>query len=190
MLVVAADGEKAVIFTKAQGEDSRSGIGVGDRSFRDGPSDAQVARVENTSGRATGSEEDFIFLGKYQAGVAGSESSLAFEGLRHVAGRERFPVAPVRGVKEKEFAVHGIAEGEAIAFRDARDGIKKEFLAGIGELKSPGLAGVGGFVDARAMALAARHEVSDFLVDGDKAAEIKFFSARHMELLPGFSFVD
>ncbi len=55
------------------------------------------------------------------------------------------------------------------------DGVPEAFFVGVGEEELPGLAGVGGFVEAGEVSFAGGHDDGGVLVEGLDAAEVEFF---------------
>ena len=75
-------------------------------------------------------------------------------------------------------------------FREAGDGVEKEFLAFVRVLQSPGFAAVGCFVDARFFAFAAGHDVGSGSVERHDAAKVERVAASHVQAFPRRTFVD
>ena len=75
-------------------------------------------------------------------------------------------------------------------FREAGDGVEKEFLAFVRVLQSPGFAAVGRFVDARFFAFAAGHDVGSGSVERHDAAKVERVAASHVQALPRRTPVD
>ena len=81
----------------------------------------------------------------------------------------------------------GISEEEAVLPVEKEEGIEKAVVrcVGVGEEEAPGLAAVGGFVEAGEVALAAGHDDGVVFVPALDAAEVEVFCAgRHVAGLP------
>jgi len=90
----------------------------------------------------------------------------------------------ITGLEDEKFSIDGITKRKAFYFRHAGNGIEKESFVHVCELKFPSRAAIGGFVDARFISFAARHEVGSGVADGNDAAEIKVRLAGDCEASP------
>src|SRR5467141_438366 len=58
--IVAANSNDFLFIPAREGENSRGGVAMGDRCFRDGPGASRVRGAKDTGGRAAGAEKDFL----------------------------------------------------------------------------------------------------------------------------------
>src|SRR6267378_3401262 len=58
--VAAANCNDFLFISASDGKDSRGGVAVSERCFRDGPGASRVRGVKDTGGRAAGAEKDFF----------------------------------------------------------------------------------------------------------------------------------
>ena len=65
----------------------------------------------------------------------------------------------------------------AASIRSQVDGVPEAFFVGVGEEEFPGLAAVGGFVEAGLVAGAGGHDDGGVFVEGLDAAEVEFFGS-------------
>src|SRR5437879_8708435 len=87
-------------------------------------------------------------------------------------------------VQQEKFAVDGIAEREAVRFREASDRVEKKLLALIRILKFPRLAAVGCLVDARLFAFAAGHQIGNLLGERHDPAKVERVTSINGQALP------
>src|SRR2546430_13406167 len=93
----------------------------------------------------------------------------------------------VSRVQQEKFAVDGIAEREAVRFREASDRVEKKLLALIRILKFPRFAAVCRLVDARLFAFATGHQIGNLLGerhDPAKASASPPLTGRRFHVLP------
>jgi hypothetical protein len=102
------------------------------------------------------------------------------------------PVCPVPGVSvpNGHRSVHCVAEDDDRAAQQFQRIVEKAFGVGIGEEEGPGLAGVGGFVEAAEGAFAAGHDDGGLGVEGLDATEVEVVGVgRSGAALPGLAVV-
>src|SRR5689334_1761105 len=102
--------------------------------------------MEDTRGRTAGGEENFFVAGECETRIAGREGAFAAQSWGHVVGGKGIPVLAVNSLQHKKFAIDRIAEGKALFFGTASDGVEEKFFAIVGVLQVPGFATVGGLV--------------------------------------------
>src|SRR5438876_6731406 len=96
----------------------------------------------------------------------------------------------VSRVQQEKFAVDGIAEREAVRFREASDRVEKKLLALIRILKFPRFAAVGRLVDARLFAFATGHQIGSLLGERHDPAKVERVTSTNAQALPRLAYVD
>src|SRR5436309_1706868 len=96
----------------------------------------------------------------------------------------------VNRVQQEKFAVDGIAEREAVRFREASDRVEKKLLALIRILKFPRFAAVCRLVDARLFSFAAGHQIGNLLGERHDPAKVERVTPINGQALPRLAFVD
>src|SRR5579862_7513305 len=115
-----------------------------------------------------------------EAGTAGREGSLAWEGRRKVLCRKRFPVgSTVCGDNQLKRPFDRVAQGHAIVLVPEGHGIKKSRGVGAFELQGPRLAAVDCFVDAGSVASAGAEQIGSRLSKRLDIAEVELSCAGH-----------
>ena len=95
----------------------------------------------------------------------------------------RFP--GFRGREDRENSLDGVTEHVDVSVLSPVDRIEKPIFIRIREDQLPRVAAVGGFVEAREIAFAARHHDRGVRVEGLDAAEVEMFGAgRNRARLP------
>src|SRR5215467_12513683 len=145
--------------------------------------------MKNSRGRTARGEVDFTSFESY-AGIARGKGAFAAQSRGHVIRWKRIPVLPVGGLQQKEFAVNRIAEGKALFFRKAGDGVEENFFAIVRVLEIPSFAAVRGFVDAGFVAFAAGHDIGGFLAESHDAAKIQRIAIFNAHPLPSLAFIE
>ena len=60
ILLITANSNDFLFIPASDGENSRGGVAVAERCFRDGPGASRVRGVKDTGGRAAGAKKDFL----------------------------------------------------------------------------------------------------------------------------------
>jgi len=188
--VIATYGDELIFLGASDGEDSGRGVVGGDGNGGSGPSFARVGRVKNASGEATGDEIKFGFGDNEEIGIAGGKGAFFGESVRTIFGRKRDPVLPVDSMDDEKFSVDGIAQSETDFFGEASDGVEEKGLVDVGVELLPGLAAVGGFVNAGFIAVATGHQIGSGVAEGDDAAKIEIGLAGDGEAGPGGAVIE
>src|SRR5919109_4208445 len=115
--------------------------------------------MKDARGRAACGEENLFFTEECETRIACCEGTFTTQGCGHVVGGKRIPMFAVGRLQQKKFTVDGIAEGKALFFGKASDGVEEEFFAIVRVLQVPGFAAIGGFVDTGFFALADGYEI-------------------------------
>ncbi len=85
--------------------------------------------------------------------------------------------ANAEGVVATEAAIGGIAEHNTVIAVEEKYGVPEAFFVWVGEEEFPGLAAVGGFVEAGLVAGAGGHDDGGVFVEGLDASEVEVFGS-------------
>src|SRR5262249_14246752 len=144
-----------------------------------GPGPPPIAGMENPGRfRPARAEPDVLLAVRNQAGPAGGEGSLIWQGPGQARDGKPGPLfAPVVGDDQEKSPLDGIAQGDAVFFVPEGQGVEEGGGLGVPELQGPGFAAVRGFVDARSVAGPGTQQVGSALSKGLDVAEIEFCRA-------------
>ena len=141
-------------------------------------------RVKDTgSPGAAGCKPSFIPSANDEASVTGRKRSLVRKRRRGVLPQ---PVpAAIPGGQNDELAIHRIAEQDAVPCIPKGHGIEKALGIRIRELEGPMGARIGGLVNARFVAGAAREQEDGAAIHGVYSAKIERICAGYRGSAPG-----